>query len=73
MTDRPSHAHLQFESRPAGAPLFTDVVSTQEDLFHCIVLRKRSETILKVSPYITEAGDAILTVFLRTADHVIDA
>src|ERR1700746_3912678 len=54
-TDRLSRAQLQFEGRPAGAPLSTDVVSTQEDLFHCIVLRKRSETILRVPPYITEA------------------
>ena len=54
-----------------GAPLSADVVSTQEDLFHCPVLRNPSETILQVSPYITEAGDAILTVFLRTAGTLL--
>lgn len=73
MTDRPSHAHLQFESRPAGAPLSADVVSTREDLFHCPVWRKRSETILQVSPYITEAEGCNSYRVPADRSNVIDA
>jgi hypothetical protein len=56
-----------------GAPLSADVVSTQEDLFHCPVLRNQSETILQVSPYITEAGGCNSYCVPADRRNVIDA